>query len=162
MGGLIYALIKYFELQGLKPNTKHLMQFGTYLEDQTSWEKRSIDNSSVYFYTKDENYQIEIPDDYDINHGNSLGWSQVFPDTLAYSYVVNLKHGGSTIKQVRFINCDGGRYFLAKSDQEATDGKLEYYWDSSAIQYKVGMIISRFDLYPSLEHVAGLCSITIK
>jgi hypothetical protein len=137
-----------------------LETFEQLLEDADEWVKEWIDDKEVWVYKYDAVYQIVIEDDY---HEFTESWTQVYPDKFGSDrFSVKLKINNTTIKQLSFISCDGGRITVPLPKSEVVEEELKYYWCQNSIDFKVGRIIGRFYIYNSLFGIARMSKIEVK
>ncbi|MCB9815839.1 hypothetical protein H6786_00450 [Candidatus Nomurabacteria bacterium] len=167
---LIYVVVTLIKSRKQETNNRFLQNVDDFLNDPASWERRTIDHSDVYFYSRDNNYKI-VTGDESIREWepNIEPWMQNFPDPHVSEYNVYLKHGENTIAEYKFVYCDGARYFMplpkkrcAEPGDDFRCNRFEYIWNRNSIEYKIGTVIGDFYRYENLEEVARFCGIVIE
>jgi hypothetical protein len=149
-------------------DNKHFENFAKFLKIRSYWEKRMIDNWPVYFYSLDNNYKIEQSQDSHKTWTATEPWMDIFPDQRVSEYKVYLKYSDSKIKELIFVSCDGGRYFIPLPNKRLFEerinkdnAKFEYYWVKSSVEYLVGEVIGEFYRQNNMQEVAKICKIKI-
>ena len=128
------------------------------LIENASWRKEFINHKQVWICDKDNTFQIEI--------GDCCGewqekWTKVYPDVNASEYPVYLKINNTTIKQLTFISCDGGRIFVPMPELQSEDGQTAYIWKRNSLPYKVCQIVGGYYIHRTIEGVACMSKISI-
>lgn len=161
-----YLVKRYLEIKNHKVSNKHFENFALFTKDKDQWEKRTIDEQTIYFYREDNSYKIE--QDYNSRSvwERREPWMSKFPDGHISQYRVYLKYGETKIAELQFLSCDGARYFIPLPEQRFPDdsssnNSIEYYWVKNSLYYQVGEIIGDFYRQDDLASVAEFCGIEI-
>lgn len=161
-----YLVKRYLEIKNHKGSNKHFENFALFTKDKDQWEKRTIDEQTIYFYREDNNYKIE--QDYNSRSvwERREPWMSKFPDGHISQYRVYLKYGETKIAELQFLSCDGARYFIPLPerrfpDEGSSSDNIEYYWVKNSLYFQVGEIIGDFYRQEDLASVAGFCGIEI-
>lgn len=86
-----------------------LDRFSDLLRDAT-WRREVISNHTKFFCTEDEMYNVVVGEQAD---PFNEPWANRFPDdTNTAAHWVYLNYGEHTLKELRFVFCDGARYDL--------------------------------------------------
>ena len=100
IGSVGYLAKRYLELKNNNVSNKHFENFAIFTKDKDLWEKRTIDEQTVYFYREDNSYKIE-------QHYDSRSvWERreprmsKFPDGHVSQYKVYLKYGETKIAEL--------------------------------------------------------------
>ena len=137
---------------------KNLETFKNLIEN-TSWRKELIGHREIWICDKDNTYQIEIGDCGGEFHEK---WTEVYPDRQNVSqYPVYLKINDTTIKELTFISCDGGRIFVPLPELQSEGGQTVYLWREDSLPYKVCRIIGQYYIHKTIEGVAQMSKIRI-
>lgn len=116
----------------------------------SNWTDEHIKHTLVWICSEDAIFQIEKGDE---TEDFTEEWTRKFPDVHgSRRYSVYLKIAGNIIKELTFISVDGGRYFvpmpkirtIGKEIIGTDSQKVEFYWETTSLEYKVGQIIGRF------------------
>lgn len=165
---LLYSVITIIGLYRFKSANKFLENFEKFLKDKSNWEKREIDDSEIYFYKEDNNYQIKNSNDYRREWTARESWMEHFPDHTITERKVYLEHGTNKIAEFSFLLCDGCRYFIPipkkkciKIGENYSCLKFEYYWINNSIEYNLGEVIGSFYDEKDLEQTAKFCGIKV-
>lgn len=136
---------------------KNIETFKNLIEN-TSWRKELINHKQVWICDKDNTFQIEIGD-----HGDEWQekWARVYPDANASEYSVYLKINNTTIKELTFISCDGGRIFVPLPELQSEGGQTVYIWRRDSLPYKICRIIGQYYIHKTIEGVAQMSKIRI-
>lgn len=157
LGSLFYCLIKFIDK---RKSENYLHDFNIFLSNGNFWRKEIIDNKEVWFYEKDNFYQIEIGEK---DRDFSEEWTRVYPDKDgSWARHVYLKINGLPIKQFLFVSCDGGRILVPAPNRKVVDNKISFWFDKNSLEYKIGKIIGNFYIYENIEGVAKMSNIEIK
>ena len=138
-------------------NTGNLAAFEKLLENQT-WSNEVINHKELWICDSNTSYQIEM--------GRKLGeisepWTKCYPDPSASMYAVYLKIDGSPIKEVTFVTLDGGRILVPLAEFKVEENERKYFWVGDSLAFKVGKVIGRYHIHPSIERIAEISSIAI-
>ena len=167
---IAYAVITSIRLSKHQTDNRFLYNFDQFLKNTTDWERRTIDDSEVYFYTRDNNYKI-IQGEASVRDWEPRiePWMNNFPDAYVSEWRVYLKHGENVIAEYTFMSCDGARYFIPLPKKRCAEpgdnyrcNRFEYIWNRGSVEYKIAEVIGRFYRYENLEEVARFCGITIE
>lgn len=129
------------------------------LVENASWRKELIKHKEVWICDKDNTFQIEV--------GEPDGefrekWTQVYPDTQNVSgYPVYLRINNTTIKELAFVSCGGGRIFVPLPELQSEGNQTVYIWKINSLQYKVCQIIGQYYIYQNIEGIARMSKIRI-
>jgi hypothetical protein len=140
----------------LRPKTT-LQDFEQLLES-SAWGVESVDGREVWISEIDNTFQIvqgERGDEF------TEEWTARHPDPHSWSYPIYLKINGIVIKELRFISVDGGRIFVPMPEVRAVDGKRNFFWRTSSIEFKVGRVVGSYYRYDDLYGVAKRSKIEI-
>ena len=94
-------------------------------------------------------------------------WSKGLPDPACHSCFVDLRISGATIDRFEFAYLDGFRYLvpipnLVTPDMNVSPETNEYYYDSNSIEFLVGEVIGRFNVFGGLEEFTHRQGIAIR
>jgi hypothetical protein len=129
---------------------------------ESNWDKQLIKFKETFTCYDDTSYQIEIGEM--LQKFNEI-WSDVYPDKEhSWLIPVYLKINGSTIKELYFVSCDGGRIFvpIPKRNIKKDGGGKVFYWEKDSFEFKLARIIGEYDIYNSLEKIAEMSKIEIR
>lgn len=167
---LAYITVTTIRLSKHQTDNRFLYNFDRFLQERTDWERRIIDDSEVYFYTRDNNYKI-VQGDTSIRDWEPRiePWMNNFPDAYVSEWRVYLKYGENIIAEYSFVSCDGARYFIplpkkrcAEPGENFRCSRFEYIWNRGSTEYKIAEVIGRFYRYETMEEVARFCGIVIE
>jgi hypothetical protein len=65
------------------------------------------------------------------------------------------------IKELHFISVDGGRIFVPMPEMRVVDGKREFLWRTSSIEFRVGKVVGSYYRYEDLYGIAKRSKIEI-
>lgn len=164
---------KLVEQRAIKPKRQktQLETFEDYIVSK-QWSKQEIDGLTVWICESDNLYQIHERRDTD---EFSEPWTQVYPDKNGSGkYSVDLVYGGTIIKRLTFIYCDGGRINVVMPElyippqhrapyadfDDPTDYR-EFRWHKDSLGYKLMCLIGSFHIYGTPEGVAKRSHISI-
>ena len=128
------------------------------LLDTEEWEKEYHDNEPVYVCRTSPTFQFGISDE---NEDFYEDWMSVFPDRNGYAYDINLEIRGTTIKSLRFVSTDGGRYTLPLPEVFLVNENQEFVWRKNSLGYKVAMVIGNFYRCETLEEVGQFVRVDV-
>ncbi len=140
------------------PTTDKNIEAFVGLIENSSWRKELINHKTVYICDKNNTFQIEIGD---FGGEWQEKWAKVYPDVNASKYSVYLKINNTTIKELTFISCDGGRIFVPLPELKSEDGQTVYIWRKDSLPFKVSKIVGDYYIHKSIEGVARMSKISI-
>ena len=149
-----------FSAINIKSNVpRNLQTFERFLE-LYNWNKEIIEGKEFWICEHDTSYQIEIGEK---DSEFSEQWTKVYLDSYgSWKTCVYLSIGGNRIKQLIFVAMDGGRIFVPLPERVYDGDKLYYFWERKSLAFKVSNIIGQYDIYNSIEGIAGRSKIEIK
>ena len=143
--------------QSLPATDKNIEAFMELIEN-SSWRKELINHKTVYICDTNNTFQIEIGD---FGGEWQEKWAKVYPDANASKYSVYLKINNTSIKELTFISCDGGRIFVPLPELKSEDGQTVYIWRKDSLPFKVCKIVGDYYIHKSIEGVARMSKISI-
>ena len=135
---------------------KNLTGFESLLEH--SWRKEFVGHAEVWISEVDNMFQIEIGETQ--SQGDfAEEWTRVFPDRHTSSYPVYLKVGGVGLKELTFVACDGGRFFMPLPEIKPCGDSRRFFYYRDSLRVKVAEVIGRYYIHADLEETAQRCGI---
>jgi hypothetical protein len=136
----------------------NLAAFEEMLESHT-WSKEVINHKELWICYSDSAYQIEIGEE---SGPLREAWTICYPDPSAFMCAVYLKINGSPIKEVTFVTLDGGRILVPLAEIKVEENERKYFWTRDSLVFKVGKVIGRYYIHPSIEAIARISNIVIE
>jgi hypothetical protein len=142
---------------------KNITGFESLLVDG-QWRKEFIDYKEIWVSEADNTFQIEVGE---MGDQFEEEWVQCFPNHSCKKGPVYLTIGGTRVKELLFVLCDGGNIFVPCPEivsSLGTDGNRtrHFRYRRGSLEYKVGELIGEFYIYESLEGVAKYCKIEVQ
>jgi len=125
---------------------------------QTEWEKNFEGLEPVFVCKSKPTFQFDMPGERDDFYED---WMKAFPDKKGKAFDLNLKIQGTTVKTLRFISGDGGRYTLPLPEVYIIEGKQAFVWRKNSLGYKVASVIGNFYRKSTLEEVGKFAGIEV-
>lgn len=125
---------------------------------QGEWEQNYEGQEPVYVCKSKPTFQFDMPGEREEFYED---WMRVFPDRQGKSFDLNLKIQGTTVKTLRFVSGDGGRYTLPLPEVYIFEGNQAFVWRKNSLGYKVASVIGNFYRSSSLEEVGQFVGIDV-
>lgn len=124
------------------------------------WSCEEINGKEVWVCNYDAFYQIEVGEQ---ERRFSEEWTRVYPAANeSWLFNVTLTIQGVAIKQVSFVNCDGGRIRVPVPQCEVENDSIAYYyWVKDTLDWKLASLIGKYYIYKSIQEVARMSNIRI-
>ncbi|MEM7206492.1 MAG: hypothetical protein AAF434_01585 [Pseudomonadota bacterium] len=171
VGGLIsWWLTRHYykksnvELRGsLDTLTKKLASKDTLEEyermlENSEWVKEYEGIEAIYVCKLNPTFQFDMKGEGDDFFEK---WMSVFPDRNGKAYDLKLRIGGVTVKVLRFISADGGRYTVPLPEVYLNNEKQEFVWRKNSLEYKISDIIGNYYRYKTLEEVSKFVKVDL-
>ena len=133
-------------------NLKHFED----LVEKAQWKKEFIDHKEIWVCEKDNTFQIEIGE---CGGDFQESWVEVYPDRNGQRYPVYLKINNTTIKELAFIACDGGRIFVPMPERRLENEHIVFSWRLNSLPLKVCKIIGHYYIHKNIEGIAQMSNI---
>ncbi|MFT6288374.1 MAG: hypothetical protein ACJA09_003134 [Alcanivorax sp.] len=138
-------------------NQETLEEFAKLLS-QAEWEKNFVGQDPVFVCKSKPTFQFDMLGEREEFYED---WMKVFPDRNGRAFDLNLKIRGTTVKTLRFISGDGGRYTLPLPEVYLVDSKQAFVWRKNSLGYKVASVIGNFYRCDSLEEVGRFVGVDV-
>lgn len=151
-------LEKRFSKQAKKLVTKDTLEEYEKLLVQSEWEKNFEGQEPVFVCKLKPTFQFDMSGEREEFYED---WMKVFPDEKGTVFNLNLKIQGTTVKTLRFISGDGGRYTLPLPEVYLFQGKQAFVWRKNSLDYKVASVIGNYYRQNTLEEVGHFVGIDV-
>jgi len=128
------------------------------LLEQSEWEVDHQGMEPVYVCRAKPTFQFDMKGEGDDFYED---WMKVFPDKNGKVFDLNLKINGITVKTIRFISADGGKYTLPLPEVYLVDDEQAFVWRKNTLGYKVAAVIGNFYRCGSLEEVGRFTGVDV-